>query len=408
MTNSQRWNLVCRDLPSSQQWIDLALLSLISAALERRVWFGDKGRELYCNLFVTFVGPAGFGKTIAAKEVLRVLELVKPPKEWNRLEMDRTRSRLEVPSRFYLGPDTTTFEGLLADLAKVQSHFVLNGEKVAQRPFVLLMEELSSMFRRGHEQIPKAFLSFYDCGDYIYTPKNAESAIIRKPAVILLAGTTISFLQEAHKFGIFGDGLSSRMIWSYDNTIRTAIFDQGALSPEQLSARAGLANWIENLVNVVGKLHYAPRTAQMLQIWYESKHIPELKAAPAYLQEFLARKPVHLRKLAACIHFLSDMSLEIKHEAFEEALHMLDRVQANLAFLSVVGRNELSGMQIAVYQHIKRAKRVSFAQLMMDFAADLRLSQMTEILTTLTAMGKIVQRVDVSMGNKQEVYEYIR
>ncbi|NCV00758.1 MAG: GTP cyclohydrolase II [Proteobacteria bacterium] len=98
------------------------------------------------------------------------------------------------------------------------------------------MEELSSMFRRGHEQIPKAFLSFYDCGDYIYTPKNAEAAIIRKPAVVLLAGTTISFLQEANKFGIFGDGLSSRMIWSYDNTIRTAI--DPATRPEDL-ARPG-------------------------------------------------------------------------------------------------------------------------------------------------------------------------
>ena len=408
MTNSQRWNLVCRDLPSSQQWIDLALLSLISAALERRVWFGDKGRELYCNLFVTFVGPAGFGKTIAAKEVLRVLELVKPPKEWNRFEMDRTRSRLEVPSRFYLGPDTTTFEGLLADIAKVQSHFVLNGEKVAQRPFVLLMEELSSMFRRGHEQIPKAFLSFYDCGDYIYTPKNAEAAIIRKPAVVLLAGTTISFLQEANKFGIFGDGLSSRMIWSYDNTIRTAIFDQGALDAEQLAARASLANWIDNLTRVVGKLTYAPRTAQMLQIWYESKHIPELKAAPTYLQEFLARKPVHLRKLAACIHFLRDTSLEIDHAAFEEALHLLDRIQANLVFLSVIGRNELSGMQVAVYQKIKRDKRIARAELLSWFAADLSMRQMQEILTMLTAMGKIVQRVDTSMGTRQEVYEYIR
>ena len=51
-------------------------ISLVAAALERKVWIRTSKGILYPNIFAVLAGPAGIGKTVAAGEIPALMEVL--------------------------------------------------------------------------------------------------------------------------------------------------------------------------------------------------------------------------------------------------------------------------------------------------------------------------------------------
>lgn len=399
MTNKESWDLLTKDLPSHQSWLDLTFLGMISAALERRVWYGSGGREIFCNLFIAIVGPPGSGKTMATNEVKRILHGVKDEQK----QTVEDGALVRAPY-FTTAPDTTTFEGSLADMSKHTKFFTHEGKKRAQVPYLLLLSELNSYIRLDHTQIPKALLKFYDCENYEYKPKHGSPDIIRNSCVTIIGGATMQFLRDGYDKGIFDDGFAARFVWSFESgpSNRPVNFELCELSDEQIEARKRLIAWVEKLTKVSGKLTYSAATGEFLQNWFAGEHQEEKASAPDYMQYYMSRKGMHLRKLAACIHFSENDSMEISQESFERALALLKKLEPGLAAFVAVGRNPLIGVYRKAVDYIRGRDGVTREELLLQFMSDFvnPRRDVDEMLVVLCVTNKI----NLIRKNGKELY----
>lgn len=389
MTNKEAWDTLTADLPSPQAWVDLSLYGLISIALERRVWFGNGGREVYPNLFMAFVGPPGKGKSFILTEIRTILKAVKS--ESRTVVED---GAIAKGSYFNFSPDTSTFEGTLSDMSKLTKMVKVDGKQVMQAPYAVLLSELNSFIRLDHEQITKALLKFYDCEDYEYKPKHGTPDILRKTAMQVIGGATMEFLEEGYKKGIFNDGFTSRFIWSFESKKRNSNFEVSTVSAEQLRCRQSLVDYVYKLLEVSGQCTYDQETADWLQHWFAEIHSPAEDMAPRHLQNYMARKAMHLRKMALCLHFSESLSTKIPLSAFQKALELLERLEANLSAFKIIGRNKLAKHQLDVLEYIRSREGVTFAELLINFMVEIKLEELQETISLFTITGQLVQKGD--------------
>lgn len=397
MTNTDAWNHLTKDLPTPQAWIDLGYLGLISIAMERRVWFGSGGREVYPNLFMAFVGPPGKGKSFVLTEMRRVLSGIR---DENR-PMVVQDGELVPRCYFNFSPDTTTFEGALTDISRNTKLVEIDGRRKSQAPYAVLLSELNSFIRLDHSQIPKALLKFYDCEDYEYKPKHGPPDIIRNSAMQVIGGATMEFLEDGYKKGIFNDGFTARFIWSFENRKRHSNFEVSTVSDEQLRCREQLIEWIGRLTKVSGQLSYSEETSEFLQQWYSETHTPAEDAAPRHLQDYMARKAMHLRKLAICVHFAENDSRVIGIESFKKALAILERLEPNLAAFKVIGRNTMAKHQLRVLDYISTRDGVAFNELLINFNIDMKRDELQETLNVYMLTGQLKEQNGKYYANRR-------
>jgi len=102
MTNLEKWNFYLKDLESPQVFLDWTFYGMISAALQRRLWIGSFGKkEIYPNLYLIFIGPAGVGKSIAANEAKSLFK-----------SFDGFNDKGRPTSIIKTAPDSVTLEAL--------------------------------------------------------------------------------------------------------------------------------------------------------------------------------------------------------------------------------------------------------------------------------------------------------
>ena len=102
MTNLEKWRHYLKDMESPDLFIDWSFYSLISAALQRRVWLYPDSMSIYPNIFTLLVGPPAAGKS---RVISQVTDIVKSEKL---MEFDAEKNAM-VPMYPY-GADTTTQE----------------------------------------------------------------------------------------------------------------------------------------------------------------------------------------------------------------------------------------------------------------------------------------------------------
>ena len=105
MTNPDKWRFYLKDMESPDLFIDWGFYSLISAALQRRVWLYPASMAIYPNIFTLLVGPPAAGKS---RVLSQVTDIIKSEKL---MEPDKKKNTM-VPM-FPHGADTTTQESLL-------------------------------------------------------------------------------------------------------------------------------------------------------------------------------------------------------------------------------------------------------------------------------------------------------
>lgn len=398
MTNLEAWNLLTSNLPSPQLCVDAGVLGLVSAALERRVWLGN-GRPVYPNLYIALSGRPGCGKTLVLNEIKIILQSIR----------DKTKTIVEDremrPGYFYnIGPDTITFEGMITDMCRKAKMVTIEGKQTTSTPYVLLLSELNSFIRLNNEQVPKAMLKYYDCEDYEYVTKHGPPDFVRKTALTVVGGCTMTFVEEGYKKGIFTDGFSARFVWIFASNKRRVSFEVDNMTEEQLAARAQLVGWTEKLSKITGQVTYSASTKDFLEHWMQHVHAPEEEIAPVHMQNYMGRRAIHLRKLAMCFHFLESDSLVISTEAFQRALAFLATIEPGLGAFRIVGKNPLAGIAREVFETIQKhgINGITYNEIMLHHMSDI---QRREELTEILEIGKVTgQLTDKLIDGKVKYY----
>jgi len=385
MTNYKKWLLYTKDLPSPQSYIDFGFYWLISACLQRRVWYYSGDHSLRVNMFVVFVAPPALGKGLVLGRINSLLRHHK----YEKGRPVQTNAGPEFPPLFPVSADSITFEELMADIASSMRMWLSPDKHVFKHTsYAFLLEELSSLFKRKTEDVVKFLLNAYDAKEqgYEYKTKHQGKDIIRALCVSFLAGTQFDFLKDAHKSGLFGEGFSSRTIFLFENYKRSSKFHISEETEDQKVAKHDLLAWLKTLSNVYGQLTYGEETYEWLEHWHKTELEEQRSRASERMLHYLGRKPVTLLKLAAAMHFAENLNMVIPLKTFQKAAALLASVEVQMdAGLNFTGRNELYRYTVKILELIrKRPSGLSKSEIVLEMAIDMTLD---EIETCLKELG---------------------
>lgn len=425
MTNLERWQTFTKDYESPDLFIEWGFYSLISAALQRRVWYvSDKitglpstAASLFLNQFIVLIGPPSCGKG-------RVIGVVKSAIEhpFNKKTVMEGDSVKIVPSIFTT-PDSITFEALFPFLKGCSSGLkgkaTVDGKErdiiIAHNSCMALIEELGVLLRRNTEDVVSVLNQCYDARGVSRRTQTHGDENISNVCVNFLAGTTPDAVRRMMTEQVVNEGFSSRVIFAYASGPR---FYRGMrdISKEQQEGLNLVCQQVSYLsTRVYGEIRFSPEAKEYFDKLYESGELLGKRVnSDSKLDYYYGRKKVHVYKLAAAIHFADLDVTDIKPpqpippermvitiDSVKKALELFQRTEVNmhLAFRSS-GRNELFDIGKDIVAHLKINGPQSYAKLLFIFTRDCDKKEFDETLNILDVTGQI-QAVD----NKYQVKE---
>jgi len=401
MTNQQKFEELTKDLESPAVYIKLAYLFAVSAALERRVFFGNPMNPMLLNLFILFVGPPAVGKGTSMRQANKLLSPFIFYRPDGTYEIDKDTKE---PKRLYTKlPDTVTFEKLVFAMAEIKKPLFVTDPNDPKKSYIyshssayFFLEELASLFRRQKsDDVSRFLLNAYDGEEFLYATKNQGSAFLKNGCLNLIAGTQLDFIRKAEQDGLLGEGLFSRFIIAYAEDKRQVRFHYNELTDTQKQYLTDLQLHIKSLSTLFGRVDYAePETFEWLEGWYKD----EINRLKEYRNEKLAlyfsRRKDHVIKLAAAKHFgETNNSFLIPRHCFEWAIELTRELEKPVVEIARrTGKNANFPIQEKLYKFIADRPR-EHAEIIREFESECDAMQILQLLMTLEG-GRRIEKIE--------------
>jgi hypothetical protein len=316
----------------------------LSAAISRRVWLPFEDTEIFPNLYVMFVGPAGNGKTWAMRKVKRVLvelpdipisgSVETPPGLWRFMNGNqRSDPPIESPVAF----PTRWPDGHLREV----------------HPMTIIANEFINFISVDDKGWINALNDIYDEDIYRYRTKNQGEDILVGPYIVLLGALTNEVASDLQKAHIISTGLARRTLFQYgerqwDNPHPKPTFDE-----HQRAARDRCIKHLRRLQKVGGAFYWSEEVNEWWNEWY-CAYLVEVPKQPPAIQSWYASKSIQVLKLAMLTCLSEDLQLRLEVPHFECALAYLAEMERDLfRIFGSAGRNELAGVAIKIGEYIE-------------------------------------------------------
>lgn len=418
MTNLERWKLWNNSISSPEIFKDWAFYSIISAALQRRVFLGSQLRmPLHTPLFVVLAGPPGCGKSNMVRQVRKVFShelLQKNPGFISEEQKDelmtninntavankillKDMERIRANSYIPMSPNKVTYEQLMIIMSKLSRHFHYyeKGEKKMQfhSSLFVLLDELGDLIDKEAAKTMTFLNQAYDCDDaYSNETKNQGCDYVRKPCVNVMAGATLDFLRRVYESRFMMEGFSSRAVFLVSETQG----ERNLISPEPTAEEQAeylkLVKHVRELVAISGPVKFSQGCLEYLKQWWEVDDLKKRKLLHPKLDHYANRKNITAMKLTSCIHFADSLDLEIGIDSAITALGVLAEAEKNMVkALNFDTKNPRVEAAEKIHRHIhnfgpiqKNELKVIFWEFMENPEDDLNM-----ILSYLEEAGKI-------------------
>lgn len=300
----------------------------VSAALERKVYFGTRSHTFYPNLYLMFLSPPSAGKSSAMRPAVGLLKLM----------------RDKIPTFRFL-PNQMSTELLLQHMAEMNSFIPLDnpGKPVMQSAGLFVASEGASCLVNvsGLELVP-SLVALYDGDDYkratLGSDRAGKDGTIRMPALSIVMGITFESLKKIVNEQSIDGGFASRITYVITDQIPDRIYNEE--EPSQETDDRGIIQThpmsqflISDLVQIGslrGRMTCAPGVWQRWQAWQTRTHreLKELKSAA--MQNLLGRKQDHFAKVLMSVCASRSSELIVRNEDFERTEQLIDEVFANI------------------------------------------------------------------------------
>lgn len=315
-------------------------LIALSTIISRRVWVEMGYFQVYPNLYVILVGPAGNRKTSAmtpAKNLVRTLGLP-------------------------FSAECVTKEKLVLDMAEQEvacaALMKTHPKQATYTPMACIVTELSQFFGAGGPAMSDFLTTIYDQDVYELRTKNKGSTTIAGPYLNLLACTTPDWITMYLRQDVISGGFSRRALFVYEveNAGKVAFPE---ITPEAAAAWERLILRGRELLKVSGKFEWEPAAKSWYINWYQNFRAPVDPVTTGYYQS----KHIQLIKIAM-LRALSDSNeLLLRQEHLESAMAILSIYERNLAKVFMgIGRNELNGVAQKVLTTIETAPTLEITE----------------------------------------------
>lgn len=381
MTNLQKWHFYLKDLESPESFIDWSYYSLISFALQRRVWLdGSASGNLFPNLFVLFIAPPSVGKGQASKPVANII------RSTSLMYLKKDNS---VHPMFPCGADTTSMEAFIKELTTSQQ---MTAEEKTSKPYAhcsccFVVEEFETLINENAKSIVAVLNQVYDADQFRKLTIGRGEDLVKNVCVSMLASTTPDFIRESFENKIFSQGFMSRFIAVFGKEKRFFRLYPGT-SVEQMTVWRQIVDHVRSLHKVCGLCSLSVDSVKWFQSFYESgEMLRSRKNQHPSLDNYWGRLSTHLKKLAMVLHFSEPFEpgdYEIQLPTLQRAWKALQGIEPDmhLAFTSCA-RNPLHEIQKNIFRFLKHAGKVNRTNLVLVFSREGNMEEIDECIKVL-------------------------
>lgn len=285
-------------------------ISLIAAALERKAWVWTSKGQLYPNTYIILVGPAGIGKTNAAKIGQQIMR--------------------EALKDHHRAPTSTTKASLMDALrdAKRQDVNTLRDPPVIEfNSLYLISNELGVLVPAYESDFINVLTDLYD--NLVYSERRRTKELnfeIKAPQLNFLAATTPSYLTGLLPEGAWDQGFISRTILIYDG--RHVNVDLFTVLEKDNGLQEALIKGLEEIGKRYGEFTPDDDYVTAFRAWQAKNHEP--KPSHPKLLHYTTRRETHLLKLSMIISASKRPNFKLTGEDFVEAISWLQDAEVNM------------------------------------------------------------------------------
>lgn len=350
---------------SPEEYHKWVAFSVIAGALRRKVWFDMGYFKLWPNMYTILVGPAGRCKKSTAMRIGRGL--------------------LGSVPGINFTTDSTSRERLIMDLAQsfVDGHSSMTA----------FSTEFASLLTTSGMDMVVFLTDIFDSPEeWTHRTKTGGTNKIKAPYLNLLGATTPDWIAKAMPLDTVGIGLTSRIVFIYQDTPRVRPpFPE--LSSEQQILLQLLSEDLAAIAAISGEYKFDDQARKKYVEWYTQRIENPNPTGDPRLNGYYERKPMHLIKLCMVIAASFRDDLVITADDFDLAIGLFDEVEVLMPkVFANVGKNPLSADYDDVLTVIMAAGRegISRGDLMKRFKHSVRQEELDEVLGTLVMCRTVI------------------
>ena len=326
-------------------------VATIAGCLRRRVYIDQGHFRHYPNFYVCLVGPPGLIKKSTTINI-------------------GSNLLREVPN-VVIGADCSTWQAFVQEVAQAQDLLAegpapadpLDTEFTPTCALTLAIGEFGTFFDPDDRQMVNVLTELYDGkvgAGFRKSTKTQGDDNIMNPFVNIIAGTTPGWIKDNFKGRFGGWGLSSRIIFLHCDEKERSVADPAELWAGQYErTMASFVNDLCEIAKLQGVCTITPRAKMLYGAWYEdhgarvtalNRHVHH----DQWLAYYLARKDIHIYKLAIILSVAHRDDLVIDVEDIEGAIARCDEIEEELAkvFASRAGASHEVALNMDVWKGV--------------------------------------------------------
>lgn len=304
-------------------------VSTIAGCLRRRVYIDQGHFRHYPNFYICLVGPPGLIKKSTTINI-------------------GSNLLRDVPN-IVMGADCSTWQAFVQEVAQAQDILAeapaptadpLDTQFTTTCALTLAIGEFGTFFDPDDRQMVNVLTELYDGkvgAAFRKATKTQGDDTILNPFVNMIAATTPDWIKDNFKGRFGGWGLSSRIMFLHCDEKERSIADPGALWAGQYEST--MSRFLEDLQEIAQLQGVAVLTTAAMSLyeaWYH-EHGARVTALnrhanhDPWLSYYLARKDIHVYKLAIVLSVSRRNDLVIDLEDIEGAIRRCDEIEEELA-----------------------------------------------------------------------------
>jgi hypothetical protein len=324
---------------------DWAALSIIAAALERKVTLKRSLIHYVPNIFVMLVSHPGGGKSVAIERATDLIEDMKASEDQN----------------FRIIPNQAT-EPALIDMMKIVEHFQVTPSQFLPHSsgYFYASEASASALQNTCGDFVAAMTAFYDCPRWFRKKlKGEQHAVeIENSCMNMIAGATFDYLKTLVNESSVMGGFASRNIYvvSPERKVSEAGWDNGISLNTELKRK--LVEDLAHIHKIVGPMTASKDWITKFEKWEKEfqQYLIDLKSPR--LESIMARKGTNFIKLNILMSISEGDSRRLEAHHFDRALEFIDRAYSDnpqiIAQAAMSDKASQSGMNQTIGQILKK------------------------------------------------------
>ena len=348
-------------------------ISAIASALQRKVRV-ELGISLtfYPNLYIVLVGPSATGKGTVMKFAADIIE--------------------QVPS-IKLSAQATSLQALIRRMKETNLTDIdlITGEQQYHSSLTIFSTEFTVFLGYHNKELIAALCEWYDChGRWSYETIARKKEEVVGVWVNLLAGTTPDSLQSSLPIESIGGGLTSRIIFIYEEK-REKLVIVPTKSERELILQQQLINDLESISMLSGCMSYTEGFLEEYSRWcYHAAKNP-----PFYDRKFdgyCGRRRNHILSLSmVCSASRSDEMIMTADDLIR-ASSLLAEAEVKMGrVFKGMGRSDISALinDAIIFLTNSKVPDIPIWQFAKHFEGDMDKIVMDKVLATLVTMNAV-------------------